>query len=312
MKYTSKAILTLVFTASMSAASPTLADTAAAPPEGAEPDYSKLFDGMISRLAANLKASKLMVSAREAELKKIQKGAESAKWRVNTAHEQFDEAIASGNMAKVGQAQSLLKQDAVKLGTMLARGREICVELEKQSASLKSDTDDVGIETDRFPETDHRRKRNLQMISESEWVQNHSVELCDFWKNEVEGAVAETFAAATVSSTPDKVTPASFDAPGQFGPLAGVAMDQFKDASGASRFAHVGQVHRDKTTCEAWCTIDDASGLRGNAGDLQLRCVASANAPSAADSGGVFVISHWQDGKVSFPASSRINELPCK
>jgi hypothetical protein len=55
--------------------------------------------------------------------------------------------------------------------------------------------------------------------------------------------------------------------------------------------------------------VDDPSGLRGKSGDLQLRCVGGA--PAATETGGSFVISRWDNGKLSFPAYSRISELAC-
>jgi hypothetical protein len=70
----------------------------------------------------------------------------------------------------------------------------------------------------------------------------------------------------------------------------------------------VGQIKRDGKTCDAWCSVDDPSGLRAKSGDLQMRCTGGASTNSGA---GVFVISHWDNGKLALPASSRINELPC-
>lgn len=313
MKHTSKALLSLILTASViGASSPCLAEANAA--AEAEPDYSKLYDAMIAKASSYLKASNTMVAAREAEIKRLQKGAESAKWRVSTAREKYDEALAglatdpAKWQSKLEQQHSLLKQDAVKLGAIIARGREISAELTKQAAELKSLTDDAGIEADRFPETDYRRKRVLQLLAESEWTQNKAGELAELSNTDLGDPVAETFDQATVSNTA-RSTAAAFAAPAEFVPLAGVSSDQLGVGSGKAQFTRVGQIKRDGKSCDAWCAVDDPSGLRGKSGDLQLRCVGGA--PAANEAGGSFVISHWDNGKLTFPTSSRIHELAC-
>jgi hypothetical protein len=317
MKHTSKALLSLALTVSaFSVGSPSRAEASADSAAKAEPDASKVYDGLITRLNTCLKASKGMVAARDAEIQRLKKGTESAQWRVQTAREKYDEAQAGLTAAgadsarwqsKLEQQHALLKQDAVKLGAIIARGREISFELRAQAAELDSQTADVGIEADRLPETDFRRKRVTQMLTESAWTQNRAIELADLSATELDAPVAEVFDRATVSNTPRTTAP-SFATPAEFALQTGMSFEQFRDATGKAQPVRVGQIKREGKTCDAWCSIDDPSGLRAKSGDLQMRCTGGSRANSGA---GIFVISRWDNGKIALPASSRINELPC-
>jgi hypothetical protein len=317
MKHTSKAVLSLVLTVSaFGASSPCHAEANADSAAKAEVDPSKVYDGLITRLSTCLKTSKGMVSAREAEIQRLKKQTESAQWRVQTAREKYDEArtaLSGGGadnarfQSKLEQQHTLLKQDAVKLGAIIARGHEISAELRAQAAELDSETADVGIESDRLPETDSRRKRVQQMLTESAYTQNRALELAELSTTELEAPVAEVFDRATVSNTPRAAAP-SFAAPADFVLQTGVSFEQFRDAAGKPQAVRVGQIKREGKTCDAWCTVDDPSGLRAKSGDLQMSCIGGSRPSSGA---GSFVISHWDNGKIALPASSRINELPC-
>jgi peptidoglycan hydrolase CwlO-like protein len=180
--------------------------------EKTEAEYSKAFDGMIQRLEAHLKKTKRSVYTFDSQLPKMQKRAETAKYRVTAARERYDEVrqvLASNRnlpppkqekLKKTMQHQrSLLSKDATNLEDLLAQSVQYRTDMATLSAELKKLSDDVAIEATRFPEEDRRQKKAAQLVADAEWALNKMAELTPLYESEFEEPTKETVSQTQVS-----------------------------------------------------------------------------------------------------------------